>query len=103
MLAIPPQLAVAWFPKDEINIATSIAVSANNFGIGVGCALTPLMVHQSTSQRDIPNLLFIQVLTTNQNIFLMLSVQVYHVSYCSWVDLDFIPKTSPLLETVRNI
>ncbi|CAO3702485.1 unnamed protein product [Rhizopus stolonifer] len=60
MLAIPPQLAVAWFPKDEINIATSIAVSANNLGIGVGCALTPIMVHQSTSQRDIPNLLFIQ-------------------------------------------
>ncbi|KAG1054034.1 hypothetical protein G6F43_003922 [Rhizopus delemar] len=60
MLSIPPQLAVAWFPKDEINIATSIAVSANNLGIGVGCALTPLMVQQSTSERDIPNLLLIQ-------------------------------------------
>ncbi|KAI9263755.1 major facilitator superfamily domain-containing protein [Sporodiniella umbellata] len=62
MLAIPPQLAVAWFPKDEINMATSIAVSANNLGIGVGCALTPLMVHQSTSDKDIPNLLLFQVL-----------------------------------------
>lgn len=61
MLAIPPQLAVAWFPEDEVNIATSIAVSANNLGIGVGCALTPIIVKQSTSKVDIPNLLFIQV------------------------------------------
>ncbi|KAL4212511.1 hypothetical protein CU097_011252 [Rhizopus azygosporus] len=60
MLAIPPQLAVAWFPEDEVNIATSIAVSANNLGIGVGCALTPIIVKQSTSKVDIPNLLFIQ-------------------------------------------
>jgi predicted MFS family arabinose efflux permease len=70
MLPIPPQLAVAWFPKDEINIATSIAVSANNLGIGVGCALTPLMVQQSTSEKDIPNLLLIQVQFTDFLLFI---------------------------------
>jgi predicted MFS family arabinose efflux permease len=61
MLAIPPQLAVAWFPDNEINIATSIAVSANNLGIAAGCALTPLVVKFSTRGSDIPNLLFFQV------------------------------------------
>lgn len=72
MLAIPPQLAVAWFPEDEVNIATSIAVSANNLGIGVGCALTPIIVKQSTSKVDIPNLLFIQV-----NVFMYKKKTIY--------------------------
>jgi predicted MFS family arabinose efflux permease len=62
MLAIPPRLAVAWFPDNEINVATSIAVSANNLGIAAGCALTPLVVKSATRKSDIPNLLFIQVL-----------------------------------------
>lgn len=61
MLAIPPRLAVAWFPEREINVATSIAVSANNLGIAAGCALTPLMVKQATSKTDIPDLLLFQV------------------------------------------
>jgi predicted MFS family arabinose efflux permease len=61
MLSIPPRLAVAWFPEDEINVATSIAVSANNLGIAAGCALTPLVVKQATHLTDVPNLLFIQV------------------------------------------
>lgn len=61
MLAVPPQLAVAWFPENEINLATSIAVSANNLGIAAGCALTPFIVRQETRDSDIPNLLFIQV------------------------------------------
>ncbi|KAI7907462.1 major facilitator superfamily domain-containing protein [Cokeromyces recurvatus] len=60
MLSIPPRLAVAWFPETEINIATSIAVSANNLGIAAGCALTPLVVKQSTRNKDIPHLLFTQ-------------------------------------------
>ncbi|KAI8076624.1 major facilitator superfamily domain-containing protein [Gilbertella persicaria] len=60
MLAIPPQLAVAWFPKNEINLATSIAVSANNLGVAAGCALTPLMVKQATQKKDVPTLLFFQ-------------------------------------------
>lgn len=62
MLSIPPRLAVAWFPEREINVATSIAVSANNLGIAAGCALTPLMVNQATSKADIPDLLLFQVL-----------------------------------------
>jgi predicted MFS family arabinose efflux permease len=62
MLSIPPLLAVAWFPENEINVATSVAVSANNLGIAAGCALTPLMVKQATRETDIPNLLFFQVL-----------------------------------------
>lgn len=61
MLSIPPQLAVAWFPENEINVATSIAVSANNLGIAAGCALTPLVVKQATRDTDIPHLLLIQV------------------------------------------
>lgn len=61
MLSIPPQLAVAWFPENEINVATSIAVSANNLGIAAGCALTPLVVKQATRETDIPHLLLIQV------------------------------------------
>lgn len=61
MLSIPPLLAVAWFPENEINVATSVAVSANNLGIAAGCALTPLMVKQATRNVDIPNLLFLQV------------------------------------------
>lgn len=65
MLAVPPQLAVAWFPQDEVNLATSIAVSANNLGVGIGCALTPFIVKKTTSEYDIPNLMLIQV---NQNI-----------------------------------
>jgi predicted MFS family arabinose efflux permease len=64
MLSIPPRLAVAWFPEDEINVATSIAVSANNLGIAAGCALTPLVVKQVTRLTDVPNLLFIQVNST---------------------------------------
>lgn len=60
MLAIPPRLAVAWFPDNEINVATSIAVSANNLGIAAGCVLTPLAVNSATRETDIPNLLFIQ-------------------------------------------
>ncbi|CAO0797890.1 unnamed protein product [Mucor circinelloides] len=60
MLSIPPQLAVAWFPENEINVATSIAVSANNLGIAAGCALTPLVVKQATRDTDIPHLLLIQ-------------------------------------------
>ncbi|CAO3655763.1 unnamed protein product [Mucor hiemalis] len=60
MLSIPPRLAVAWFPEREINVATSIAVSANNLGIAAGCALTPLMVNQATSKADIPDLLLFQ-------------------------------------------
>ncbi|KAF1797742.1 major facilitator superfamily domain-containing protein [Mucor lusitanicus] len=60
MLSIPPQLAVAWFPENEINVATSIAVSANNLGIAAGCALTPLIVKQATRDTDIPHLLLIQ-------------------------------------------
>lgn len=65
MLAIPPMLAVAWFPESEINVATSIAVSANNLGIAAGCALTPLMVKQATRDTDIPDLLFLQVRQDN--------------------------------------
>lgn len=61
MLSIPPRLAVAWFPETEINIATSVAVSANNLGIAAGCALTPLIIKHSTRETDIPELLFIQV------------------------------------------
>lgn len=61
IFSVPPQLAVAWFPEDEINIATSIAISANSLGVGVGFALTPLVVKSSTSSIDIPNLLLIQV------------------------------------------
>lgn len=64
MLSIPPQLAVAWFPENEINVATSIAVSANNLGIAAGCALTPLIVKQATRATDIPHLLLIQVCDT---------------------------------------
>ncbi|KAG1471252.1 hypothetical protein G6F56_002232 [Rhizopus delemar] len=60
MLAVPPQLAVAWFPQDEVNLATSIAVSANNLGVGIGCALTPFIVKKTTSEYDIPNLMLIQ-------------------------------------------
>jgi hypothetical protein len=61
MLSIPPRLAVAWFPDNEINVATSIAVSANNLGIAAGCALTPLVVKQATRDTDIPDLLLLQV------------------------------------------
>ncbi|KAG1057630.1 hypothetical protein G6F46_002932 [Rhizopus delemar] len=60
IFSVPPQLAVAWFPEDEVNIATSIAISANSLGVGVGFALTPLVVKSSTSSIDIPNLLLIQ-------------------------------------------
>ncbi|KAI8373915.1 major facilitator superfamily domain-containing protein [Blakeslea trispora] len=73
MLAIPPQLAVAWFPKNEINIATSIAVSANNLGVAAGCAFTPLMVRQASHSRDIPFLLFLQ--------FVMCLVVFFFVRY----------------------
>ncbi|KAI8986581.1 major facilitator superfamily domain-containing protein [Pilobolus umbonatus] len=60
MLSIPPRLAVAWFPENEINLATAIAVSANNLGIAAGCALTPLMIRESTMYEDIPQLLLLQ-------------------------------------------
>ncbi|OBZ91842.1 putative MFS-type transporter C09D4.1 [Choanephora cucurbitarum] len=73
MLAIPPQLAVAWFPKNEINVATSIAVSANNLGVAAGCALTPLMVKQASRSRDIPALLFFQ--------FIMCLIVFFFVRY----------------------
>ncbi|KAG2234111.1 major facilitator superfamily domain-containing protein [Thamnidium elegans] len=60
MLSIPPRLAVAWFPETEINLATSVAVSANTLGVAAGCALTPLMIKHSTRETDIPELLFMQ-------------------------------------------
>ncbi|KAI8644278.1 major facilitator superfamily domain-containing protein [Parasitella parasitica] len=71
MLSIPPQLAVAWFPENEINLATSIAVSANNLGIAAGCALTPLVVKQATRDTDIPNLLLIQFIMCLVVLFLI--------------------------------
>ncbi|KAI8093232.1 major facilitator superfamily domain-containing protein [Halteromyces radiatus] len=60
MLAIPPQLAVAWFPESEINVATSIAVSANNLGIAIGCLWSPWAIHLDTMLDDIPHLLLLQ-------------------------------------------
>ncbi|KAI8338417.1 major facilitator superfamily domain-containing protein [Chlamydoabsidia padenii] len=60
MLAIPPQLAVAWFPDNEINFATAIAVSANNLGIAVGCIWSPWAIKHATMMHDIPRLLFYQ-------------------------------------------
>ncbi|ORZ18146.1 major facilitator superfamily domain-containing protein [Absidia repens] len=62
MLAIPPQLAVAWFPASEINFATAIAVSANNLGIAMGCLWSPWAIKQATMMHDIPRLLFCQFL-----------------------------------------
>ncbi|KAI7870384.1 major facilitator superfamily domain-containing protein [Spinellus fusiger] len=62
MLSIPPRLAVAWFPKNEMNLATSIAVAANGLGIAVGCAWTPMAVHKDTMDTDVPHLLFLQVI-----------------------------------------
>lgn len=61
MLAVPPRLAGAWFPANEVNLATSIAVSANNLGIAAGCVWTPLVVHAETMATDIPKLLYQQV------------------------------------------
>ncbi|KAG0168180.1 Feline leukemia virus subgroup C cellular receptor [Apophysomyces sp. BC1015] len=60
LLAVPPRLAVSWFPENEVNLATSIAVSANNLGVAAGCALTPLMVRSKSMSNDIPRLLLIQ-------------------------------------------
>jgi predicted MFS family arabinose efflux permease len=62
MLAIPPQLAVAWFPDSEINFATAIAVSANNFGIAIGCIWSPWAIKHATMTHDIPRLLFFQMI-----------------------------------------
>lgn len=61
MLSIPPRLAVAWFPENEVNLATAIAVSANNLGIAAGCILTPLLIKESTMHTDIPHLMLLQV------------------------------------------
>ncbi|KAI9282021.1 major facilitator superfamily domain-containing protein [Umbelopsis sp. AD052] len=62
MLALPPRLAVAWFPPDEINFITAIAVSFNNLGIASGFALTPLLVPgPSSMMTDIPRFLALQM------------------------------------------
>lgn len=61
MLAVPPRLASAWFPETEVNLATSLAVSANNLGVAVGCVWTPLVVKARTMHQDIPHLLVSQV------------------------------------------
>lgn len=61
MLAVPPRLAGAWFPENEINLATSIAVSANNLGVAAGCVWTPLAVKATTMMGDIPRLMLMQV------------------------------------------
>ncbi|ORZ03851.1 major facilitator superfamily domain-containing protein [Syncephalastrum racemosum] len=76
MLAVPPRLAGAWFPANEINLATSIAVSANNLGIAAGCVWTPLVVHTETMATDIPKLLFQQfLLAVAALVLLVLSLQ----------------------------
>ncbi|KAH8550573.1 major facilitator superfamily domain-containing protein [Umbelopsis sp. PMI_123] len=62
MLALPPRLAVAWFPPDEINFITAIAVSFNNLGIAAGFALTPILVPGTGSMMtDIPRFLALQM------------------------------------------
>ncbi|KAI8066883.1 major facilitator superfamily domain-containing protein [Gongronella butleri] len=64
MLAVPPQLAVVWFPDNEINLATALAVSANNIGIALGCLWSPWAIHASTMEKDIPRLLGHQAFLT---------------------------------------
>lgn len=62
MLALPPRLAVAWFPSDEINFVTAIAVSFNNLGIAAGFALTPILVPGTGSMMtDIPRFMALQM------------------------------------------
>lgn len=62
MLALPPRLAVAWFPPDEINFVTAIAVSFNNLGIAAGFALTPFLVPGTGSMMtDIPRFMALQM------------------------------------------
>ncbi|KAL0082964.1 major facilitator superfamily domain-containing protein [Phycomyces blakesleeanus] len=62
ILSIPPRLAVAWFPENEINLATAIAVSCNSLGIAAGCAWSPLAIQKETIEEDIPRLLLMQCL-----------------------------------------
>ncbi|ORX54435.1 MFS general substrate transporter [Hesseltinella vesiculosa] len=64
MLAVPPQLAVVWFPDNEINLATALAVNANNIGIAIGCLWSPWAIHATTMLQDIPHLLYRQALMT---------------------------------------
>ncbi|KAI9253142.1 major facilitator superfamily domain-containing protein [Sporodiniella umbellata] len=61
-MTLIPQLVVAWFPLNEVNLATSIAITANGLGVGIGCAFTPLIVKKTTAIDDIPQLLFIQLI-----------------------------------------
>ncbi|CAO3614361.1 unnamed protein product [Cunninghamella echinulata] len=73
LLAIPPQLAVTWFPKSEINFATAIAVSANNLGIAFGCILSPAVVKEPTMMDDIPRLLLCQFIMCSISLVLLIS------------------------------
>ncbi|KAI8971927.1 major facilitator superfamily domain-containing protein [Mycotypha africana] len=98
MLAIPPRLAVTWFPENEINMATSIAASANNLGIAFGCALTPLLVKEASSETDIPFLLLLQaVLCGSVLILIWIAFQKPAPYYrCTLVDIDSPVKSSKL-------
>ncbi|KAI9316017.1 major facilitator superfamily domain-containing protein [Dichotomocladium elegans] len=60
ILSVPPRLAGEWFPDSEINLVTSIGVSANNLGVAAGCVWSPLAIKAKTMGRDIPRLLFLQ-------------------------------------------
>ncbi|RUS14963.1 major facilitator superfamily domain-containing protein [Jimgerdemannia flammicorona] len=60
IIGVPPRLAVAWFEAHQINLATAIAVTANGLGVAAGFGWTPLMVHETTAETDIPNVLFAQ-------------------------------------------
>ena len=55
VLTIPPALAGAWFPANEVSTACSLGVFANQFGTAVGFLVPPLFTNSSETYNFVTN------------------------------------------------
>ena len=58
VMASPSLLSAQWFPDDERNRATAVAILANNFGAAIGFVLPGLL--NVRSPQAVPLLLYVE-------------------------------------------
>lgn len=56
VLGLPPNLAAIWYPPEQQNTATAIAVFANSFGVAASFILPPLLITEATFDQDLQRL-----------------------------------------------